>query len=59
MGVDWTRVIAVEVVGRRVGIYFEDKTGLADRLDMGWNRQRGVQVFGQDRVAIYHKWERL
>lgn len=55
---DRTRVTALEVVGEsRAGIYFEDKAGLADRLDLGWNRQRGVQVFGQDRVAI--KWERL
>lgn len=50
-----TRGTAVEEVGSRAGIYFKDKTGLADRLDMGWNKQRGVQVFGQDRVAIYHK----
>lgn len=55
---DRTRVTALEVVGEsRVGINFEDKTGLADRLDMRWNRQRGVHLFGQDRVAI--KWERL
>lgn len=28
-------------------------------MDMGCNRQRVAQVFGQDRVAINSKWGRI
>lgn len=42
-----------------VWVYFEGRTGFADRSDVGCKPRRAGQVFGQDRVAIHYKCTRF